>query len=74
MEENTKRRREDTPIRTPNAEGNVWPKQVCPAFIPRDSTPMGIRQCWYCCHADFHLSKPKALEVGVCYWPKKVIK
>jgi hypothetical protein len=28
--------------------------------------------CWYCIHADFHLDKPRALDVGVCYWPKKM--
>lgn len=69
-----RRRREDMPLSAPNAEGNVWPKQVCPAFEPRDNTPNGLRQCWYCRYADFHLDKPKALDVGVCYWPKKLFK
>ena len=66
------RRQEDAPLRAPNAEGNVWPKQVCPAFEPRADTPDGLRQCWYCRCADFHLNKPRALDVGVCEWPKKV--
>lgn len=74
MPEKEKRRREDIQLPAPNAQGNVWPKQVCPAFIPRDDTPVGLEQCWYCCHADFHLGKPKALEVGVCDWPNKVMK
>lgn len=28
---------------------------------------------WYCQSADFHLDKPRFLEVGVCYWPKKTV-
>lgn len=68
------RRREDVPLNAPNSEGNVWPKQVCPAFEPRDGAPPGLRQCWYCRCADFHLDKPRALDVGVCCWPKKVMK
>lgn len=67
------RRREDAPLKAPNTEGNVWPKQRCSAFEPRDSTPVGIVQCWYCRYADFHLGRPRALDVGVCYWPKKVM-
>ncbi|MEA4961881.1 hypothetical protein [Lutispora sp.] len=52
----------------------MWPKQVCPAFEPRADTHEGLRQCWYCRYADFHLDKPRALDVGVCYWPKKISK
>ena len=68
------RRREDAPLTAPNAGGNVWPKQCCPAFEPRESAVAGLGQCWYCRYADFHLDMPRALEVGVCYWPKKVMK
>ena len=50
-----KRRREDVPLNAPNTEGNVWPIQACPAFEPRIDTPKGLRQCWYCRYADFHL-------------------
>jgi len=67
------RRQEDIPLRAPNAEGNVWPTQVCPAFEPRAGAPPGLWQCWYCRYADFHLDKPRALDVGVCYWPKKIL-
>lgn len=67
------KRQEDCYLSAPNAEGNVWPKQGCPAFIPRADAPNGIMQCWYCIHADFHLDKPRALDVGVCYWPRKFI-
>lgn len=74
MSERTNRRREDTPLPVPNADGNVWPRQVCPAFIRRYDTPVGMEQCWYCRHADFHLGKPRALEVGVCCWPKKIVR
>lgn len=69
-----KRRRDDAPLFAPNAEGNVWPKQFCLAFEPRADAPIGLRQCWYCRYADFHLDKPRALEVGVCYWPKRISK
>jgi hypothetical protein len=27
--------------------------------------------CWFCVHADFHLDKPRALDVGICEWPQK---
>ena len=56
-----KRRREDGPLKAPNAEGNVWPGQCCPAFEARANAPVGLRQCWYCRCSDFHLDKPKAL-------------
>ena len=69
-----KQRMEDIPLSAPNDEGNVWPKQVCPAFEPRTNTPSGLRQCWYCRYADFHLNKPKALDVGMCCWPQKILK
>lgn len=73
MAEQAKRRREEAALLAPNADGNVWPKQVCPAFEPRDGAPVDVGQCWYCRCADFHLIKTKALEVGVCYWPKKIL-
>ena len=65
------RRREDRPMPAPNAGGNVWPKQSCPAFTPRAGT--AEETCWYCVYADFHLDKPRALDVGVCYWPKRIL-
>lgn len=68
------RRREDMPLSAPNAEGNVWPKQSCPAFEPRVGACKELGQCWYCKYADFHLDRPRALDVGVCYWPKKISK
>lgn len=72
MEQNKNRRREDMPLEKPNIEGNVWPKQSCPAFTPRGGAL--LNECWYCVYADFHLDKPKPLEVGVCYYPNKKIK
>jgi len=69
----TARQQTDHPLTAPNAQGNVWPKQSCPAFIPRSGAAIGMRQCWYCRHADFHLNRPRALDVGVCYWPKKIL-
>ncbi len=69
-----RRRQEETPLSAPNTEGNVWPHQICPAFEPRCDAPGGIHQCWYCRCADFHLNKPRSLDVGVCYWPQKILK
>lgn len=68
-----KRRREDMPLSAPNADGNVWPIQVCPAFEARRDTPDGMRQCWYCRYADFHLKRLRALDVGICCWPKTIL-
>ncbi|HNY93358.1 MAG TPA: hypothetical protein PKX80_08890 [Flexilinea sp.] len=68
-----KNKHENSLLNSPNSEGNVWPKQVCPAFEPRSDTPKELRQCWYCQFADFHLNKPRSLDVGVCYWPNKVL-
>jgi len=65
----TARRKDDQALSAPNPEGNVWPRQSCPAFTPRTG---GLEKtCWYCVYADFHLNKPRALDVGVCYYPKK---
>jgi len=61
--------KEDQVLSAPNAEGNVWPRQSCPAFTPRIGAVE--ETCWYCGYADFHLNKPRALDVGVCYYPKK---
>lgn len=69
MDNQTNRRREDLPLDKPNRDGNVWPRQRCPAFTPRGGAI--LNECWYCVYADFHLDKPRALDVGVCYYPKK---
>lgn len=58
----------------PNQNGSVWPRQCCPVFAPRRSNNVVVRECWYCQHADFHLGMSRALEVGVCCWPKIVIR
>lgn len=60
------RRETDLPLLAPNSGGNVWPHQNCPAFTPRGGTVE--RTCWYCVYADFHLEKPRALDVGICNW------
>lgn len=61
-------RREVLPA--PKASGSVWPRQSCPAFLPRKGhLPIEGRQCWFCRYADFHLKCPVALEVGICCWP-----
>lgn len=61
-------------LQIPNRGGNVWPNQICPAFIPREGTCDCEKGCWYCRHADFRLNKEKPLEVGTCEWPDKILK
>lgn len=61
------------PLSAPNSEGNVWPHQSCPAFTPRACTIDPLPECWYCQYADFHLNRHRALEVGICEWPKKIL-
>lgn len=56
-------------IAEPPIEQNVLPRQCCPAFLPREGALPGERECWFCAYADFHLDKPKALEVGICRYP-----
>lgn len=66
------RRREDRALSAPNSGGNVWPGQSCPAFSARGGA--AEQTCWYCTYADFHLDRPRALDVGVCEWPDKIEK
>ena len=55
----------------PKPGGSVWPKDFCPAFSPRESwLPIEKEQCWYCRHANFHLTAPVALDVGICCYPQ----
>lgn len=63
------RRSEDQMLAAPNSDGNVWPRQSCPSFTPRGGAVENT--CWYCVYADFHLDKPRPLEVGICEWPKR---
>ncbi|MDD4688760.1 MAG: hypothetical protein PHE51_03310 [Eubacteriales bacterium] len=56
-------------LTAPNCLGNVWPHQRCPAFVARGGA--AEHTCWYCIYADFHLDKPRALDVGICYYPNK---
>ena len=57
----------------PPAGGNVWPHQGCPCFLARLHTlpPDPGQECWYCAYADFHLDRDRALDVGICQYPKK---
>ena len=64
------RRAEDHPLKEPRVGGSVWPQQCCPAFVPRKSVWVDWGECWYCKYADFHLTEPVALDVGVCCWPR----
>ena len=57
----------------PNKDGNVCPEQLCPAYTPREEALDSLKGCWYCRYADFHLKEERALEVGICRWPHKVL-
>lgn len=52
----------------PNKNGNV-----CPEYTPREEAIESLKGCWYCRYADFHLKEERALEVGICKWPHKVL-
>ena len=59
------------PLSAPKPGGSVWPRQNCPVFTPRkEYLPIDGPQCWFCRYADFHLTRPVALEVGSCCWPE----
>ncbi len=50
---------------------NVWPSQCCPRFSARHSEALGVEpECWFCRFADFRLTSPKALKVGICCYPE----
>ena len=54
----------------PKPGGSVWPRQSCPAFLPRKAYLLvDGSQCWFCRYADFHLTCSVALEVGICCYP-----
>ena len=54
----------------PPAAQSVWPGQGCPRFAARYSETLKTTpECWFCRHADFHLTRPQALEVGICCYP-----
>ena len=57
----------------PNKNGNVWPEDLCPEYTSREEAIESLKGCWYCRYADFHLKEERALEVGICKWPYKVI-
>jgi hypothetical protein len=57
----------------PKRDGSVWPEDICPAYTPREDAIPSLKGCWYCKYADFHLKEERALEVGICKWPKKII-
>lgn len=57
----------------PNQNGNVWPEEICPAYTPREGALESLQGCWYCRYADFHLKEARALDVGWCRWPSKIM-
>ena len=57
----------------PKRDGSVWPEDICPAYTPREDAIPSLKGCWYCKYADFHLKEERALEVGICKWPNKII-
>lgn len=61
-------RRDSLPAPRPGR--SVWPRQSCPAFVPRKGhLTIDGSQCWFCRYADFHLKCEVALEVGICCYP-----
>ena len=64
--------REPKTYDVPKQNGSVWPNDICPAYTPRQEAIPCINGCWYCRYADFHLQEERALEVGICKWPKKI--
>ena len=48
----------------PNKNGNVWPEDLCPAYIPREEAIESLKTCWYCRYADFHLKECKVGMIG----------
>lgn len=65
--------RQEKEYETPNAGGNVWPEDKCPAYTKREGSIDGLSGCWYCRYADFHLKQERALDIGVCKWPSKIM-
>ena len=57
----------------PNKNGNVWPGNLCAAYTLREDAIDSLKECWYCRYADFHLKEERALEIGICKWPHKVL-
>ena len=65
------KRDEGKRLTVPRPGGSVWPKDSCPAFFPRAGwLSIEKEQCWYCRHANFHLTDPVALDVGICCYPQ----
>ena len=56
-----------------NKNGSVWPEDLCPAYTPREEAIESLKGCWYCRYADFLLKEERALEIGICKWPHKVL-
>jgi hypothetical protein len=54
--------------------GKILPESCCAFFSPRESLTVPMKECWYCHHADFNLTRIKALDVGICRWPAITIK
>ena len=44
---------------------------VLSGLSPREGwLPIEKEQCWYCRYANFHLTAPVALDVGICCYPQ----
>ena len=58
----------------PKPGESIWPKDFCPVFFPREGwLPIEKEQCWYCRYANFHLTAPIALDVGICCYPQEQV-
>ena len=56
-------------VKTPIRIALPLPATKQSVLTPRDGAME--QTCWFCVCADFHLDKPRALDVGICEWPQK---
>lgn len=60
-------------LKEPRKDQSVWPGQCCPMFEARYSAAGPVwAECWFCRYADFHLNREKALDVGICCYPRRI--
>lgn len=60
----TSDRKEDGVLDAPRKDGNVWPHQRCPAFVPRGGAV--VKECKSCAYANFNSGESNASDVGMC--------
>lgn len=60
---------------TPEVERRIaairtLPGDSCVFFKPRDGTPVGLRQCWYCAYGVFDVKSTQENKQGLCKFRK----